>query len=134
VGWAKLKPVIYMVLGFAIAWLLTKLLSSLQNALIIGLMPFIGLLHELLHLVASIAVKASYKFTLNGLFIGFKIVVKNVRDFIIIALMPQILSVLFLILFLMLNSNMALALMLIHVAISLEDLNKATKYLASLSP
>jgi hypothetical protein len=125
----KVKPAAYILLGFTIAWLLTKLLNWIEGVLVIGLIPFIGFTHELLHLVSSLIVGASHKFTFNGLLIGFKIVSKSVEDFIAIALSPQIISILLLILYAILSSSLALALAVIHIAISVEDLSKITKYL-----
>jgi hypothetical protein len=125
----KVKPAAYILLGFTIAWLLTKLLNWIEGVLVIGLIPFIGFAHELLHLISSLIVGASHKFTFNGLLIGFKIVSKSVEDFIAIALSPQIISILLLILYAILSSSFALALAIIHIAISVEDLSKITKYL-----
>ncbi|MCC6045839.1 MAG: metalloprotease family protein [Ignisphaera sp.] len=125
----KVKPAAYILLGFTIAWLLTKLLNWIEGVLVIGLIPFIGFAHELLHLISSLIVGASHKFTFNGLLIGFKIVSKSVEDFIAIALSPQIISILLLILYAILSSSIALALAVIHIAISVEDLSKITKYL-----
>jgi hypothetical protein len=118
------KPVTYILLGFTIAWLLTKLLNWIEGVLVIGLIPFIGFAHELLHLISSLIVGASHKFTFNGLLIGFRIVSKSVEDFIAIALSPQIISILLLILYAILSSSFALALAIIHIAISVEDLSK----------
>lgn len=126
---AKVKSFAYIVLGFAISWILMRLLNSVENFIVIGLIPFIGFLHELLHLIASMAVRATHKFALSGLLVGFKVTTKSVEDFIAIALLPQIISIMLFILYILLESSTILALMLIHVAISVEDLSKVAKYL-----
>ena len=118
---AKLKPLIYILSGFIISWFTSKMLDYTQSLAVLASIPLIGFLHEALLLLASIAVKAQHRFAVNGLLLGFRITTESIANFILIALMPQILNILLAVIFIVFKSNVALALIIIHIAISAED-------------
>ncbi|MEL9939727.1 MAG: metalloprotease family protein [Ignisphaera sp.] len=125
---AKLKTFAYMCIGFAMSLITSKMMNVEQSTIAIISLPFIGLLHEMLHFMVINAVKAQYKFVMKGLYIGFNVSVERIEDFIAIALAPQAISLFLAILYMFTYSSVLLALMLIHIAISLEDLHKSIKY------
>ncbi len=86
----KLKIISYIVLGITMPWLLSRAIDMdiLLNAYI--LLPLIGSIHELLHLIAIKILHLGYRFIANGLFIGFYINANSPKAIVIAASFPQI--------------------------------------------
>ena len=125
---AKLKTFAYICIGFAMSLVTSKMMNLEQSIIAIASLPFIGLLHEILHFMMINAVKAQYKLVVRGFYIGFNVNVERIEDFIAIALAPQAISLFLAMLYMFTYSNVLLVLMFIHIAISLEDLHKSIKY------
>ncbi|MEM0026428.1 MAG: metalloprotease family protein [Ignisphaera sp.] len=125
---AKLKIFAYLCMGFATSLVTSKMMNMEQTVIAMVSLPLIGLLHELIHLMMINVVRAQYKFMLRGLYVGFNVSVEGVEDFIAIALAPQAISLLLAILYIFTYSNVPLVLMIVHIAISAEDLHKSIKY------
>ncbi len=128
VGTVKLKIFVYLCIGFATAIFTSRAMDSTQTLIAMISLPFMGLLHELTHLMAINIIGAQHKFMFRGLYIGFNVVVEKVEDFIAIALAPQLLTIALAMLYLLLRSGIALALAIVHISVSIEDLQKVIKY------
>jgi hypothetical protein len=119
----------YILLGFTISAYLSSLLSASDIVAVLSLLPIIALTHEALHLAALKMLRIEHVFSANGMFIGFRVKTNNVKSFIISALFPQAISMTLVALYSINRSYIVLSLALLHIAISIEDLGKAAKYL-----
>ncbi len=127
----KLKNAAYILLGFTLSWVLSSLLDINHLIYVTIIVPFllIGILHELLHLMAINIFGIRYKFTIKGLYIGFIINVDKRGKYILTALFPQILTLLMILLYIFTLNKAVLTLSILHIAISVEDLGKCIKYI-----
>lgn len=125
----KLKIVVQIIVGFMIAYTITALTGG-ENAMLIVLSIFaLGLIHELIHFVLIKMFRLRYRLLVNGLYVGFKTTFDNVNQFIVVAIAPQILTLMFILFYIITLNGSALALAVLHMAISCEDLTKVVRYL-----
>lgn len=124
----KVRIIMHTVLGFISTWLIVSITGRDLLPALLMLIPPIGFLHELLHLIVIKAYKLRYGLVVNGLYIGFKTEFKNVKQLIVAASAPQILTASLIALYTVTMSYIVLGLSLIHLAISSEDIIKIAKY------
>lgn len=126
----KLKTAAYVLLGFTVSWTLSSFLDvgSLTYITILTSLLLIGVLHELLHLIAINMFRIEHRFVVKGLYIGFVVNVDSKRKYIITALFPQMLTLTMLLLYIFTLNKTMLLLTLLHVAISTEDIGRCLKY------
>lgn len=124
----KLKTLSYIALGIAMPWLLSRVIDMdiLLTAYI--LLPLIGSIHELLHLIAIKILRLDHRFIANGLFIGFYINTNSPKNIVIAASFPQITTIVLIVIYIVFNSYLALVLSIYHTALSLEDITKIFRY------
>lgn len=125
----KLKIVLQILMGFTVTYVVVSLTKGENAVLLILLTLVLGLFHELLHLVPMKVLKLRYRFLVNGLYIGFKTTFSNISQLIIVAAAPQIITLAVLLLYTITLDKSTLALAVLHIAISCEDLAKIVKYL-----
>jgi len=128
----KLKEATYIVSGFLISWV-TSSFIDIKNAIYILflLIPLMGIAHEIFHLIAINILKIKYKFTIKGLYIGFIVNVESKRKYILAASFPQLFTLMMMIFYIFTLNAIILTLILLHIAISIEDIGKCLKYIIS---
>ncbi|MEM1525942.1 MAG: metalloprotease family protein [Ignisphaera sp.] len=127
----KLKIAMQILLGFTASWAIASIAGKENIHHLLLSLPVLGFTHELLHLVSLKLFKLKYKFTLNGFLIGFRATFVNHTQFAIAATIPQILTLSLALAYLCTSNTYALALSMLHIAISYEDMMKVLKYLVN---
>ena len=122
----------YLAIGFAtpIAALYLAPESTVITAT--AILPLIALVHELLHLVAARIRRVPHRFiTRSAFMIGLSVNVKDSREYIALALTPQIVTLVLLALFFITGFSLFIVLALFHTALSLEDIARAARHLST---
>ncbi|MEM1644810.1 MAG: hypothetical protein QXL96_02885 [Ignisphaera sp.] len=127
----KLKIATHILLGFITSWIIASVISRENIHHILLAIPILGLTHELLHLASLKMFKLKYRFTLNSLLLGFKATFLNPIQFIVTAITPQILTLALLSTYIITSNAYTLALSIIHIAISYENVVKILRYLVN---
>ncbi len=121
----------YLAIGFATP--IAALYLASENTVIIATatLPLIALIHELLHLIAARIRRVPHRFiTKSAFMIGLSVNVKDSREYIALALAPQIVTLVLLALFFVTGFSLFLVLALFHTALSLEDIARAARHLS----
>ncbi len=121
------RSVIYIVLASLYANTIAIIMSPQLLPFLALSLAAIAFLHELLHLVALRALRTRFKFVSKGVLVGFKATFRNRKELVVALMAPQAIS-LVLALLIPILSWQALALLVGHILISLEDLAKGFRY------
>ena len=120
----------YLAIGFVTPIAALHLASESTIIIATAALPFIAFLHELLHLIAAKIRKVPHRFvTKNALMIGLAVTVRGPEEYIALALTPQLMTIVLLALFFVTGFSLYIVLALFHVALSLEDIARAARYL-----
>lgn len=125
----KLKIATYILLGFTTSWVIASITGRENIPHILLAIPILGLTHELLHLISLRILRLRYRFALNSLLLGFRATFANPIQFIVAAITPQTLTLALVLTYIITSNVYALALSMLHIAISYEDMLKVLRYL-----
>uniref|UniRef100_A0A7C2VDL8 DUF3267 domain-containing protein n=1 Tax=Ignisphaera aggregans TaxID=334771 RepID=A0A7C2VDL8_9CREN len=125
----KLRIALQLLAGFALGYIMCAFVGIEKAAYILALIPLLGLAHEALHLVAIKILGLRSKFSINGLYLGFNTFFHYPGQFMVAAIAPQIITLVLLTLYSLTVNPLILLLLLVHLAISCEDLAKVVKYI-----
>ncbi len=121
----------YIAIGFATPIAALYLASENTVIMATATLPLIALIHELLHLMAARIRKVPHRFiTKSAFMIGLLVNVKDSREYIALALTPQIVTLVLLALFVVTGFSLFIVLALFHTALSLEDIARAARHLS----
>lgn len=127
----KLRIFIQILLGLVIGWFAAASIDKENLNLVFIAIPLIGLAHEILHVIPLKLYKLKFNFVINGMLIGFKSTFKNIDQYIVIAVAPQIITITLAVLYTLTSNIITLVLSILHLAISCEDILRVFKYIAN---
>lgn len=125
----KLKIIIHIIIGFIISWLITQLIDRNSVPTLLLAIPILGIVHELLHWILIKIFGLEYKLIVNGLCIGFKTIFNNIKQLIIVAIVPQVITIILVFLYIVTINLYIIPLTILHLAISVEDIAKTLRYI-----
>lgn len=127
---SKIIEVLYLATGFMLPAIALNFVSRDVVVTATLLLPAIALLHELIHIVMAKLQGIRYRFVVKrGMMVGLIVTVRNSREYIALALSPQIITITMLILFPFTGLEVLLVSALFHLALSLEDIMRSIHHL-----